>query len=57
MEFLEKGEIKDEDEIIRDKAQSFAYAIKDRFDALKDDGVDFENLSRKEFEELFGRYD
>ena len=49
--------MKDEGQIIKDKAQSFAYAIKDRFDALKEDGIDLTQLQKEEFEDLFGEYD
>jgi hypothetical protein len=34
-----------------------AYAIKNRYDSLKKDKVDFSKLSVEEFEDLFGTYD
>lgn len=51
------GAVKKEEEIIRDKSASFGYAIKDRFESLTKDNVDFSKISKKEFEELFGEYD
>jgi hypothetical protein len=44
--FLVVGSVKEDHEIIRDKSQSFAYAIKDRFESMKSDGVDFTKLSK-----------
>ncbi len=51
------GAVKKEEEIIRDKSASFGYAIKDRFESLTKDNVDFSKMTKKEFEELFGEYD
>ena len=48
--WLVNGAVKQEEEIIRDKSASFGYAIKDRFESLTKDNVDFSKISRKEFE-------
>jgi hypothetical protein len=55
--WLVNGAVKEEEEIIRDKSASFGYAIKDRFESLTKDNVDFSKITKKEFEELFGEYD
>ena len=44
------GSVKEDEQIIKDKSQSFGYAIKDRFESLTKDNVDFSKLTRKEFE-------
>jgi hypothetical protein len=56
-EWLKSGAKQKEAELIKDKAQSLAYAIKDRYESLKKDKVDFSKLSLEEFEDLFGVYD
>lgn len=56
-QWLVNGAVKQEEEIIRDKSASFGYAIKDRFEQLTKDNVDFSKMTKKEFEELFGEYD
>lgn len=49
-QWLVNGAVKEEEEIIRDKSASFGYAIKDRFESLTKDNVDFSKISKKEFE-------
>jgi len=44
-EWLKDGARQKEAELVRDKAQSLAYAIKDRYDSMKKDKVDFSKLS------------
>lgn len=44
-EWLKDGARQKEDELIKDKAQSLAFAIKDRYDSLKKDNADFSKLS------------
>ena len=56
-EYMEKGAVKKEEQIIKDKSASFGYAIKERFDNMAKDGIDFSKLTKKQFEELFGQYD
>jgi hypothetical protein len=56
-EWLKDGARQKEAELVKDKAQSLAYAIKDRYESLKKDKVDFSKLSVEEFEDLFGEYD
>lgn len=51
------GAIKVENEIIKDKSQSLAYAVKDRYENLKRDGVDFSEMTKEEFKDLFGDFD
>lgn len=47
--WLVSGAVKQEEEIIRDKSASFGYAIKERFESLTKDNVDFSKISKKEF--------
>lgn len=54
---MKDGARQKEAELVKDKAQSLAYAIKDRYESLKKDKVDFSKLSVEEFEDLFGEYD
>ena len=56
-EWLKDGAKQKEAQLVKDKAQSLAYAIKNRYDSLKKDKVDFSKLSVEEFEDLFGTYD
>ena len=56
-EWLKDGARQKEAELVKDKAQSLAYAIKNRYDSMKKDKVDFSKLSVEEFEDLFGTYD
>lgn len=56
-QWLVNGAVKEEEEIIRDKSASFGYAIKERFESLTKDNVDFSKMTKKEFEEMFGEYD
>ena len=56
-EWQKDGARQKEAELVRDKAQSLAYAIKNRYDSMKKDKVDFSKLSVDEFEDLFGTYD
>jgi hypothetical protein len=56
-EWLKDGARQKEAELVKDKAQSLAYAIKDRYESMKKDKVDFSKLSLEEFEDLFGVYD
>ena len=49
-DWLVNGAVKQQEEIIRDKSASFGYAIKDRFEQLTKDNVDFSKISKKEFE-------
>ena len=44
-EWLQDGARQQEAELVRDKAQSLAYAIKRRYDSMKKDQVDFSKLS------------
>lgn len=44
------GSVKEDEQIIKDKSTSFGYAIKDRFESLTKDNVDFSKLTKKEFE-------
>lgn len=44
-EWLKDGARQKEDELIKDKAQSLAFAIKDRYDSMKKDNADFSKLS------------
>ena len=46
-----------EAELVKDKAQSLAYAIKNRYESMKKDNVDFSKISKEEFQDLFGTYD
>lgn len=55
--WLQDGAKQKEAELVKDKAQSLAYAIKDRYDSMKKDNVDFSTLSLEQFEDLFGNYD
>lgn len=48
-EWLQDGARQKEAELVRDKAQSLAYAIKNRYDSLRKDKVDFSKLSIEEF--------
>ena len=48
-EWLKDGARQKEAELVKDKAQSLAYAIKDRYESLKKDNVDFSKLSLEEF--------
>ena len=56
-QWLKDGAKQKEAELVKDKAQSLAYAIKNRYDSMKIDNVDFTKLTMKEFEDLFGEYD
>lgn len=49
--------MKEEAEVIKDKSQSLAYAIKARYEQMKQDNADLSKLSKAEFVELFGGYD
>jgi hypothetical protein len=44
-EWLKDGARQKEAELVKDKAQSLAYAIKNRYDAMKKDKIDFSKLS------------
>ncbi len=44
-QWLKDGARQKEAELIKDKAQSLAYAIKDRYESLKKDKADFSKLS------------
>jgi hypothetical protein len=44
-EWLKDGARQREAELVKDKAQSLAYAIKDRYESMKKDNVDFSKLS------------
>ena len=44
-EWLKDGAHQKEAELVKDKAQSLAYAIKNRYDSMKKDKVDFSKLS------------
>ena len=44
-QWLKDGARQKEAELVRDKAQSLAYAIKNRYDSMKKDNVDFSTLS------------
>lgn len=44
-EWQKDGARQKEAELVRDKAQSLAYAIKNRYDSMKKDKVDFTKLS------------
>jgi hypothetical protein len=44
-EWLKDGARQKEAELVRDKAQSLAYAIKNRYDSMKKDKVDFSKLT------------
>lgn len=46
-QWLVSGSVKEEEEIIRDKSASFGYAIKDRFESLTKDNVDFSKITKK----------
>lgn len=48
-EWLLDGARQKEAELVKDKAQSLAYAIKNHYDSLKKDNVDFSKLSVEEF--------
>jgi hypothetical protein len=56
-EWLKDGARQKEAELVRDKAQSLAYAIKNRYDSLMKDNVDFSKLTMEEFDDLFGNFD
>jgi hypothetical protein len=45
-QWLVNGAVKEEEEIIRDKSASFGYAIKDRFESLTKDNVDFSKITK-----------
>ena len=53
-EWLQEGAKQKEAELVKDKAQSLDYAIKDRYESMKKDNADFSKLSLEEFEDLFG---
>lgn len=44
-EWLKDGARQREAELVKDKAQSLAYAIKDRYESMRKDNVDFSKLS------------
>ena len=45
-EWMKDGARQKEAELVKDKAQSLAYAIKNRYESMKKDNVDFSKLSR-----------
>ena len=55
--WLRDGARQKEAELVKDKAQSLAYAIKNRYESMRKDDTDFSKLSMEEFEDLFGEYD
>ena len=55
--WLKDGARQKEEELVKDKAQSLAYAIKNRYESMRKDDTDFSKLSMEEFEDLFGEYD
>ena len=48
-EWLKDGARMKEAELVKDKAQSLAYAIKNRYESMKKDNVDFSKISKEEF--------
>ena len=54
--WLQDGARQKEADLVKDKAQSLAYAIKNRYESMKKDNTDFSQLSLEEFEDLFGEY-
>lgn len=43
--------------MIKDKSKALGFAIRDRFEQMSEDNIDYTKMTPEEFEEMFGNYD